>query len=210
MINKVTATGSVVAIKKFGAASGRITIAQKINYRIRKDGHGENAVRDDYLIFQYNASSNIKDVIDTLRTGDHVEIEGHVNSYLKRNEDGSTKECVNLYLDSIKPEETEFYKTFGIPGGHYPQDANALCIEGKIEALVMRGSMINLRLNASDENKTNLITLMAGNRFVNEVKRFSIGDRVYIGAMIKTQPITEQSDRRDYNQFTITAIAKAK
>ena len=117
---------------------------------------------------------------------------------------------MNLYIKNIRLEKTEFYKTFGIAGGHYAQDSNAFCLEAKIEALILCGKMVKLRLDASDYKKTNVINMFAGNSIADEVKRFSIGDNVYVSALIKTVPLDESIERRDYNKFTVTAIAKAE
>lgn len=214
MINRVTATGCVVSIRKFDQKYGFITIAVKTMYRTMRDGKAEDVVRDDYIVFQFNERTKQKsmEVIDSLKEGDRVTILAEANSYLKRNEDGSTKECTNFYIKSIKLEETEFSKLFGVKGGYGGQDSASLCIEGIMQSVSAIEGQVFVTLNASEKEKVNILVFAARGKVADMVKKIPVGERVYIDAIIRTRKIADtnpKNEKRDFNRLIIMNIVKA-
>lgn len=215
MINRVTATGCVVSIRNFDQKYGLITVAEKTTYRAMRDGKVEDVVRDDYIVFQFNEQTKPKsmEVINNLKKGDRVTIIAKVNSYLKRNEDGSTKKCINFYIKSIKLEETEFSKLFGVKGGYSGgQDSVSLCIEGIMQTVSAIEDQVFVTLNASEDENVNILDFSARGKAADMVKKIPVGERVYIDAIIVTRKITDtnpENERRDYNRLFIMNIIKA-
>lgn len=213
MINRIKATGCVVSIKRRNESSGSITIAEKLNSRIIRKGEAENTVRDEYITFQFNAQyTDSMDVINKLKNGSRVEIEAESGSYIKKNPDGSTKECTNFYIHKIKLEETEFSKTFGMKGGHYNQDSIAFCVEGIMASVTAFRDRVYVRLNASEKNgRTNILNFATTRRTAELVKKIPIGNRVYVDAMIRTRDIAtaDKNSKRDYNVLIIEDIVNA-
>lgn len=214
MINRVTATGCVVSIRNFDQKYGLITVAEKTTYRAMRDGKVEDVVRDDYIVFQFNEQTKPKsmEVINNLKKGDRVTILAKVNSYLKRNEDGSTKECTNFYIESIKLEETEFSKLFGVKGGYGGQDSVSLCIEGIMQTVSAIEDQVFVTLNASENGNVNILDFSARGKAADMVKKIPVGERVYIDAIIRTRKITDtnpENERRDFNRLFIMNIIKA-
>ncbi|MCI5516160.1 MAG: hypothetical protein MR427_01535 [Roseburia sp.] len=214
MINRVTATGCVVSIRNFDQKYGLITVAEKTTYRAMRDGKVEDVVRDDYIVFQFNEQTKPKsmEVINNLKKGDRVTISAKVNSYLKRNEDGSTKKCTNFYIESIKLEETEFSKLFGVKGGYSRQDSVSLCIEGIMQTVSAIEDQVFVTLNASENGNVNILDFSARGKAADMVKKIPVGERVYIDAIIVTRKITDtnpENERRDYNRLFIMNIIKA-
>lgn len=202
MINRITATGTLVAIKAFENGNGSITLATKTAYRVR----GKDSVRDDYIVFNINDEKLIKNIRNRFKVGNHVNVSGTVHSYIRFN-DGSTKEIVNFYADSVEPLITDYEKTFGYPGGHYPQDTQSICLEGTIDSISRIGSGVLIRLNISDE-KPNYITIMAYDALAKKAEEFSLNDRVCICTRVTTTTFSGETKtyKTDYNRFYMTAI----
>lgn len=208
MVNKLTATGVVVGIRPYKNGRGTITVAVKTAFRIMKNKQGENVARDDYLVFNYNDQSEPKDIATKFKKGDHVQIVGHTASFLKENEQSSSTEIINFYVDSIEPAVTEFEKTFGVKGGHYPSDEVALCAEGIIAGISAIGrTSVLVRLNLSNNGRRNFINVLAYDEYAEMIKQCKIGDSVCFCAQIRTLD-EEVRGNRDFNQFRITGLAK--
>lgn len=210
MENRITVTGIIVSVKPEtrNGAAGTITVAVKTAYRVITDGHGGNAVRDDYLVFEYNDKTKTKDIAKTFAKNDHVYIIGHAASYMKGERGKTSKECCNLYIDTISPTRTEYKRSFGKDGGHYPQDFCSFCVEGIVETITLQGEGAILRLNASEDGRGNFLNFIAYGKYADTVRNLNPGDTVCICARIRTLPFNKPTKSRDFHQFRITAIDK--
>lgn len=208
MVNRLTATGVIVGTRSYKNGSGTITVAVKTAFRIIKNSQGENAVRDDYLVFNYNSQSKPDDIATRFKKGDHVQITGHTASFIRANEKNAGTEIINFYIDTIEPTTTEFEKTFGVAGGHYPADAVALCAEGVIVGITtLNNAAVLMRLNLSDNKRKNYINVLAYDKYAEMAKQCKIGDSVCFSAQIKTLD-EDVRNGRDFNQFRLTGLAR--
>lgn len=212
MTNRLTVSGMVVAVRRTNDKKrGNMTVAVKSAYRVRKDGKGENEVRDDYVVLHFNESTGV-DELDKFKAGDHVKAVAHAASFLRTDEKTNTRtEIVNFYIDSIEPLETEFTSTFGAKGGHYPADELCLCVEGVIEGMTMIGtSGVSIRLNIADKaGRKNYINAVAFGPLAGSVRKSAIGDQICASLQVRTATVEERRPDRDFNSFRITGFANA-
>lgn len=213
MTNKLTVSGMIVAVRQTNDKKrGSVTVAVKSAYRVRKDGKGENEVRDDYVVLNFNESTGFGDLASRFKTGSHVKAVAHAASFIRNDEKNNTRiEIVNFYLDSIEPLETEFTKTFGVQGGHYPADELCLCVEGTIEGMTIIGSTgVSVRINIAEKNgRRNYINAAAFGPVAKLVKQSAIGDQICASMQLRTAVGDERRADRDFNSFRITGFANA-
>lgn len=213
MTNRLTVSGMVVAVRQTSDKKrGSVTVAIKSAYRVRKEGKGENEVRDDYVVLHFNENTGSGDIALKFKAGDHVKVVAHAASFLRNDEKNNTRtEIVNFYIDSIEPLETEFANTFGVKGGHYPSDDLCLCIEGVIEGMTIIGnSGVSVRLNIGEKGgRRNYINAAAFGPVAEIVKRSAIGDQICASLQVRTTDTKDRRPDRDFNSFRITGFANA-
>jgi hypothetical protein len=209
MINRISATGRIVGIKpSSNGISGTITVAVKTVYRILIRGQGENTARDNYLVFNYSGHNQTVNGTERFKKGDHVHVTGHVTSFVRSSGERPQTEIVNFYLDTIEVLRTDFEKTFGISGGHYPSDNVSLCAEGRIAGInTLNNNGLILRIDLSGGDNRNFINILVYDALAQIAKTYSIGDDICFCAQVRTLNKEERKER-DWNQFRVTGLAR--
>jgi hypothetical protein len=213
MVNRVTVTGTVLGIKQNSdGVSGSYTVVARTIYGVVKAGKKSSAVRDNLLVFNYNSAAKLPSGAANVKKFDHVRVTGHVNSFVRINKNNVPMEVRNLYLDSMEKVTTEFEKTFGVPGGHYPADDISMCAEGTIVGVrVTASNSVELTVNMADKDakKKNNISFVLFDAMAEEAKKCALGDKVCFSATIRYLDDDERNGR-DMYQFRVTGFACAE
>lgn len=206
MINIITANGTIASVKPTAENCGTVTVRVCMAYKSM--GKGENIVAENYLIFNYNKTTRTKDISSSFREGQHVYVTGSLDCSVRKYEDGRSKSVLVMHMITMEPIETEFYKVFGMEGGHYPQDSQNICLEGMIHSIEDNGNERILKLSIS-ENQNRYIRLHVYRWKFNELEKFRTGDRVCVCAYDKTS-LPDPTGSCAYDNLCVTAVAAAE
>lgn len=203
--NKAVVRGTIVSIHGKNN-NGSMTIACPVITHSRKRGVLESSVRVNYPVVSFNSSTKTEGILDHFRQGQKVTIEGYVQSYLRMDDFGDTREIMNLYITTITPDISKMEANFGIAGRIYPEPLNEVYLSGTLTGIVKRGDRaLAIRLDASREKK-NILNLVYFHAPASVSQSFHIGDEVCILAMVQTVDTKEKKVIHNYQDLVVLDI----
>ena len=210
--NKAIFQGTIVSIRG-NESAGSITIAAPITIRTRRNGKYEYYVKETYPTLSYSKTTETENIINDFAVGDHVNIEAHLNSYIRMDQNsGDTREILNIYIDKIEHVNSCMEQVFGVEGRFYPDPVNEAYLSGELVGITKRpnGSTV-FRINASaEEGRRNSINIVYYNAPAEFVNNLNIGDHVNIFASIQTVDTKENKIIRDYQRVVVHEMNKAE
>lgn len=202
IVNMVIMSGRIVSIKG-DAYNGNITIACPTIVNTRRQGIIENKVRINFPSLAFNKNTKASDIPGTYHRGDYIQVNAFVQTYLRMNDSGDTKEVLNIYIQEISPQESKMWAVFGKKGRIYPDAKNEVYLSGSIAGISKRSdSKLELRIDVSDERK-NIVNAVYYHVPKGAESSLSIGAKVDLLATIQTVDTKQHQRIRNYQDLVI-------
>lgn len=203
--NRAIVRGTIVSIHGKNN-NGSMTVACPVITNSRRRGVMESTVKVNYPVVSFNSGTETEDILERFHKGQRVFIEGYVQSYLRMDDFGDTREIMNLYITTITPDISKMEAVFGDAGRVYPEPLNEVYLSGTLLGIVKRGDrVLALRLDASADRK-NILNLVYFNAPATVSQSFHIGDNVSILAMVQTVDTKEKKVIRNYQDLVVLDI----
>jgi len=170
-MNEVKLKGRVLRVWE----RDRVTLVTLIIYdRTRRGEDGRRfAANFPQVAFVGSDRAQLKDI----KAGDHVDIEGYVNVYAHRPNNGAIVYEQSIRGKKIEPSKTTLEEDFGASGlGSSYGECNQVLIEGEVFAARQYGRVVRLMVIPSHENQTVSISCFVRDpeAFMKEYRRGTI------------------------------------
>jgi len=204
-MNRTVTTGVVTRISSKDGATGHMAIACPM---LPGKNAKENVVVN-YPSIEFNGKTTPTMVGKNFKVGDRVKVEGHVQSYLRKREDGTTAESMFIYADSVEMEKSKFEKVFDISGRIYDTQVNDVYLRGEITGVARRGTAYEIYMTPEDEEKNTVkLVYFRGNDSFG--KEMSVGTKIAAVAMVQSivSIAKNESKTNDYQRIVASDIIK--